>query len=290
MVPSGPNLTDCRHDTVYKQALRTADVAVMDSGYLALILRMKGERELQRISGLQILEVLLNHPDGDGGHTESLLNTAPTLWVVPNGEEKTRIRTYLVQQNFDLSHHDFYEAPFYETSLSHPVEDSSLLEHIQKTSPQWVILCVAGGKQEKLGLYLRNELGRNGCSTGLTMNSDKVGTDGLGSPNTKSEVCGGPVNLDPSSSPFTTRKETLTPSTLNPNPTSQLPAILCTGAAIAFLTGGQATIPKWADRLYLGWLFRILQSPRKYFYRYLQAARLPFVLNAWKSEEFSKNK
>ena len=33
---------------------------------------------------------------------------------------------------------------------------------------------------------------------------------------------------------------------------SYRPAIICTGAAIAFLTGRQASIPTWADRLFIG--------------------------------------
>jgi len=49
---------------------------------------------------------------------------------------------------------------------------------------------------------------------------------------------------------------------------SYRPAILCTGAAIAFLTGGQAPIPPWADRLYLGWLHRILRDPVRFGKRY----------------------
>jgi UDP-N-acetyl-D-mannosaminuronic acid transferase (WecB/TagA/CpsF family) len=55
---------------------------------------------------------------------------------------------------------------------------------------------------------------------------------------------------------------------------SYKPAILCTGAAIAFLTGGQAEIPPWADRLYLGWLLRILQNPAKFGRRYWASTRL----------------
>lgn len=39
------------------------------------------------------------------------------------------------------------------------------------------------------------------------------------------------------------------------------PTILCTGGAIDFLTGAQAPIPAWADRLFLGWVFRILGTP-----------------------------
>jgi UDP-N-acetyl-D-mannosaminuronic acid transferase (WecB/TagA/CpsF family) len=56
------------------------------------------------------------------------------------------------------------------------------------------------------------------------------------------------------------------------------PGILCLGAAIAFLTGGQANIPPWADRLFLGWLLRLLSSPRKFWRRYWDALRLAPLL------------
>ncbi len=63
------------------------------------------------------------------------------------------------------------------------------------------------------------------------------------------------------------------------------PAIICTGAAIAFLTGRQADIPPWADRLYLGWLLRCLRAPRVFLPRYWKARRLFFLL--WKYRENS---
>jgi UDP-N-acetyl-D-mannosaminuronic acid transferase (WecB/TagA/CpsF family) len=53
-----------------------------------------------------------------------------------------------------------------------------------------------------------------------------------------------------------------------------LPAIHCIGAAIAFLSGDQVRIPNWADRFYLGWLFRCVSSPRRFIPRYLSAPRL----------------
>lgn len=59
---------------------------------------------------------------------------------------------------------------------------------------------------------------------------------------------------------------------------SYRPTIICTGAAIAFMTGQQASIPLWADTLYLGWLFRILQSPKKFFPRYWHAKKLIYSL------------
>lgn len=64
---------------------------------------------------------------------------------------------------------------------------------------------------------------------------------------------------------------------------SYKPAIICTGAAIAFLTGQQAHIPNWADKLYLGWLFRCLENPKLYVPRYLNAVKLMAVMMTYKS-------
>ncbi|MFN3382487.1 MAG: WecB/TagA/CpsF family glycosyltransferase [Runella zeae] len=55
---------------------------------------------------------------------------------------------------------------------------------------------------------------------------------------------------------------------------SYQPALICTGAAIAFKTGKQVHIPAWADQLYLGWLVRIASAPSKYYKRYLEAIPL----------------
>lgn len=62
-----------------------------------------------------------------------------------------------------------------------------------------------------------------------------------------------------------------------------LPAIHCTGAAIAFLSGDQVRIPNWTDRLYLGWLVRCLSSPRRYVPRYFSA--LQFIPLLWRYRE-----
>jgi len=56
------------------------------------------------------------------------------------------------------------------------------------------------------------------------------------------------------------------------------PAIHCIGAAVGFLSGDQVKIPDWADRLFLGWLFRCVSNPRRFVPRYARALRLPMVL------------
>ncbi len=51
-------------------------------------------------------------------------------------------------------------------------------------------------------------------------------------------------------------------------------SIICTGAAIAFLTKRQAPINDLIDNLYLGWLLRTLFNPRKFFLRTIRSLSL----------------
>jgi N-acetylglucosaminyldiphosphoundecaprenol N-acetyl-beta-D-mannosaminyltransferase len=56
------------------------------------------------------------------------------------------------------------------------------------------------------------------------------------------------------------------------------PAIHCIGAALGFLTGDQVSIPDWADRFYLGWLFRLFAQPRIFIPRLTRALQLPLLI------------
>ena len=64
---------------------------------------------------------------------------------------------------------------------------------------------------------------------------------------------------------------------------SYRPAIHCTGAALGLITGDQVIIPGWADRVYLGWLLRLLRQPRIFIPRLTRAFELPWLI--WKYGE-----
>jgi len=61
-------------------------------------------------------------------------------------------------------------------------------------------------------------------------------------------------------------------------------SIHCIGAAIGFLTGNQVNIPPWADRFFLGWLFRCLSEPGKFLPRYWRAVKLVPMLLRWREK------
>ena len=52
---------------------------------------------------------------------------------------------------------------------------------------------------------------------------------------------------------------------------SYKPAIICTGAAIAFKTGKQVQIPSFIDKIYMGWLWRVISNPKVYGKRFWEA-------------------
>ena len=139
------------------------------------------------------------------------------LWVVPDAEEHRRLEALLKERGFDTDLHQFYEAPFYDDARG--FDDEVLLAAIEAHRADWVVIGISGGRQEKVGIFLRDRL-RPG----------------------------------------------------------RLPAIVCSGAAAAFISGGQVRVPEWADRTYLGWLFRILDNPSRFTRRYVDALRLPAVV------------
>ena len=67
------------------------------------------------------------------------------------------------------------------------------------------------------------------------------------------------------------------------------PAIHCIGGALGFITGYQIAIPAWADRVYLGWLLRLLANPRKFLPRALSAFALPGMIMKDKKAETLKS-
>ena len=65
---------------------------------------------------------------------------------------------------------------------------------------------------------------------------------------------------------------------------SHRPPIHCIGGALGFVTGYQVAIPAWVDRLYLGWLVRLISNPRKFLPRALSAFSLPGMIVSYGEE------
>ncbi len=206
VVPAGPALVNIREDAEYYRSLREADVIIPDSGYMSLLWNITHKTKINRLSGLEFIQAFVKD--------KNVLATDKIILVDPNENESAKNKALLIQKGFKETAIHSYLAPMYGKQQ---VEDPTLLAIVEQQKPKFVLINIGGGTQEKLGLYLKENL-------------------------------------------------------------SFKPAIICTGAAIAFLTGAQANIPTWGVKAYLGWFFRCLHQPKIFIPRYLKAFPLAALM------------
>ena len=206
VVPAAPALKDLQIHPAYREALLAADMVIPDSAYMVLIWSLIGTgRRIRRLSGLAYLRELLRR--------DQVRRIGSTFWIMAGAQSAALNLSWLRQQDILIPSTHVYQAPIYGSISGSPLQDPELLNRVEQLRPDHIVVTVGGGTQERLGLYLRQNL-------------------------------------------------------------SYLPGIHCIGAAIAFLSGDQVAIPAWADTLYLGWLFRVLDDPKRYGPRYWAARDL----------------
>ena len=211
MVPAAPALVRLQHDPIYRDAITRADVAIPDSGLMVLVWAVVGRQKLRRISGLTYLKRLIGEPGFQTG--------GRSFFVLPSAQAKKKLLGWAETEDRAIRAEDCYVAPQYGLV----VQDAGLLEIVRERQPAHIVIAIGNGPQEKLGLYLRENL-------------------------------------------------------------AYRPAFHCVGAALGFLTGDQVAIPQWADRFYVGWVFRLFAQPRIFIPRLTRAAILPWLLLRYRSE------
>jgi UDP-N-acetyl-D-mannosaminuronic acid transferase (WecB/TagA/CpsF family) len=201
VVPAAPSLKNLQEDIAYREALLGSDLAIADSALMVILWNFMQKDRIRRLSGLEYLVRLLAQPE--------FQEPGGSFWIMAGPESAAKNIAWLRQRGIEVLPEDIYLAPMYGS----PIQDESLLKQIHSRKPAHVIVTIGGGTQERLGLYLKQNL-------------------------------------------------------------QSLPAIHCIGAAIAFLSGDQVQIPMWADRCYLGWLFRCIWEPKRFVPRYWSARKL----------------
>ena len=250
VVPSAPVLVDLPGDPAHRAALEGSDLALTDSGFMVLLWRLLRRERLRRISGLKYLRALIDHPE--------FRTPGATFWIMPSAEDANANLAWLMGEGIDVQSADVHVAPLYAAGA---LSDPGLLAKIEVRQPRYIIIALGGGVQERLGFYLRQNLGA--FSQGIAAEA--------------------PLQPYPGTTPTIAAGSASQPYPLasvvrHPPSGPARPAIICTGAAIAFLSGQQANIPPWADRLFLGWFFRTLSNPKRFFPRYWKALRLAPLL------------
>lgn len=214
VVPAAPALATIDHNHQYSEALQNADVAIFDSGFLCLLLRVFKGIRVRKLSGLEFLRKFI----------QSLENSKEgQIFLIDPTERDAELNKELFENHAVTIAANQYIAPMYKAN---EIFDAKLLGILKEKKPSFIIINLGGGVQEVLGAYLKDNVGE-----GYT------------------------------------------------------PSIICTGAAIAFLTGQQANIPKFVDYFYLGWMARCIADPVRFIPRYLSGFKLVKTLLITKVEK-----
>ena len=197
VAPAASALANIEKDSIYFSSLRNSNIAIFDSGFFCILIRIFKFKKVKKLSGFLFLKNFLNHYKN---HDKLLLI---------NPSKKSEVLNYKFLRSKKIHNFKSYIAPKYKSKII----DTKLLNLIKRFKPRYIIMNIGGGSQEPLAIYIRN--------------------------NIKFKI-----------------------------------SIMCTGAAIAFMTGEQAPINKFIDKFYLGWLMRIVWSPKLYLGRILKSFKI----------------
>ena len=237
----------CR-DPDYRRALLSAEIAIADSGFMVLLWKFSAGESIPRISGLEHVKRLLEH--------ESVREPGAVVWVVATEESKRKLVDFLAEKADS-------------GKLKAKKESSKDEEKADNGEPT-----TESGKL------------RGTVASGLRSPISDLGTSAYVAPK-----YGRPVE-DPELLALVREQQPRhvviavgggIQDQLGRYLLEQLdyrPAVHCIGAALGFFTGDQVRIPDWADRFFLGWLFRAVAQPTVFVPRFWSARRLPWLI--WK--------
>ena len=147
VVPAAPALKDLSTDEAYRSAILGADLVLPDSAFMVLLWNLIERQRLRRLSGLEYLRALLRRAE--------MRAPASTLWVMAGEASSAKNRRWLAEQGIAVPESHVYLAPIYARAA---IADPGLLALIHTLRPRHVIVTVGGGTQERLGLFLRQNL------------------------------------------------------------------------------------------------------------------------------------
>lgn len=146
-VPAAPALVTITEDKDYYNALLKSDVVIPDSGYMILIWKfITAKQKLYKISGLEFIDYFINH--------SNVIKETKLLLINPSDNDGKINKSYLISKGFLNENIENYSAPFYKSD----VKDKNLLLLCESLKPNWIMINIGGGTQEKLGLFLKENL------------------------------------------------------------------------------------------------------------------------------------
>ena len=139
VAPAASALSSIKTNTKYLEALQKSSVAILDSGFFCILLKIFKKKNVNKYSGYLFLKTFKNYLP---------IKKKKLLLVDPNYLESKENLLYLKKKNFNNI--KSYIAPIYGKKI----EDYKLLKIINSYKPKYVIINIGGETQEILALFL----------------------------------------------------------------------------------------------------------------------------------------
>lgn len=239
VAPAAPSMIALQTDLAFREAITQGDLAIADSGWMVLFWRILRGEKLTRISGLKFFKCLLQRPE--------IRTLGNLFWVLPSEIAKQKTLAWAQNEDFPLTSADLYVAPRYLEGRPKPAgrggcrPDPGAGSDAPPSQEMGRDRARPSIKDEELIEIIRKRRPKHiivAIGGGM---QDKIG-------NYIKQNCG------------------------------YRPGIYCIGAAPGFVTGDQVRIPMWADRFYLGWIFRLFAQPRTFGPRFWSVRNLPSLI------------
>ena len=148
IIPSAPGLSTIFKDERYARAVKHADFAIPDSGYMILLLRLFKKIKVKKYSGYSFLKDFFNINE---------FKKDDLFLIDPNNKESIINNKYLnrIGIPIDLNYH--YAAPIYGDGKIIDEALINILKGLDK-KPKYLMINLGSNIQEPLGFYLKNEL------------------------------------------------------------------------------------------------------------------------------------
>ena len=143
--PAGPALATIDESKEYYKSLKKADLVFFDSGFFVLLLRFFKNINVEKFSGYKFLNLFFDYLKKN--------KNKKVFCIDPNVKFSKSNKLFL--RNLGLKNIYNYLAPKYKIK---DLSDKKLLKQLKKIKPDFVLTNIGGGKQEILGLYLKENI------------------------------------------------------------------------------------------------------------------------------------
>jgi UDP-N-acetyl-D-mannosaminuronic acid transferase (WecB/TagA/CpsF family) len=243
VAPAAPSFIALQDDADYRRAIADADLAIADSGWAVLFWRLLRHEKLTRISGLALFKALLGAP--------AARSPGNLFFILPSEKAQTKTLEFAQTSNFRITAEDCYVAPHYSVGHAFPPAKPA-----------------KAGKRERLADIsdLPSSIPHLASTATLRMVEDPNLVSIIEQRKPKHIIVGIGGGMQDKLGSYLKHQ------------LSYRPGIYCIGAAPGFVTGDQVVIPMWADRFFVGWIFRLFAQPRTLLPRFWSARRLPGLI------------